>query len=69
VCQKRATWRGPSSRTANFLVTEPSVVMVMEYLVSEVRYMVKLGFKRLKFMVNIEKRRRLNSRCPMATKD
>jgi hypothetical protein len=42
-------------------------VMAMEYLVSEVKYLAKSGFKRLKFMVKVE--RSLNSRCPMVTKD
>jgi hypothetical protein len=40
--------------------------MAMEYLVSEVKYMVKLGFERLKFMVKVN--RSLNSICPMVTK-
>jgi hypothetical protein len=46
--------------------------MAMEYLVSEVKYLVKLGFERLKVMVKVErkgKERSLNSRCPMAMKD
>jgi hypothetical protein len=45
--------------------------MAMEYLVSEVRYLVKSGFERLKVMVKVEgkEKRSLNSRCPMATKD
>jgi hypothetical protein len=41
--------------------------MVMEYLVSEAKYLVKLGFERLKFVVKVE--RSLNPRCPMVTKD
>jgi hypothetical protein len=49
---------------------ESSAVMAMEYLVSEVKYLVKLGFERLKFMVKVKRKERsLNSRCPMATKD
>jgi hypothetical protein len=56
VHQKRATWRGPSSRIGNFLVTESLVVMAMEYLVSEVKYLVKLGLKRLRFMVKVERK-------------
>jgi hypothetical protein len=67
VHQKRATLRGPSSRTVNFLVMESLVVMAMEYLVWEVNYLVKSGFERLKFMVKVE--RSLNSRCLMVTKD
>jgi hypothetical protein len=44
--------------------------MVIEYLVSKVKYLVKLGFERLKFMVKVERKERsLNSRCPMVTKD
>jgi hypothetical protein len=45
--------------------------MAMEYLVSEVKYLVKSGFERLKVMVKVERKgkRSLNSRCPMATKD
>jgi hypothetical protein len=46
---------------------ESLAVMAMEYLVSEVKYLAKSGFKRLKFMVKVE--RSLNSRCPMVTKD
>jgi hypothetical protein len=38
----------------------------MEYLVSEVKYLAKSGFERLKFMVKVE--RSLNSRYPMVTK-
>jgi hypothetical protein len=45
---------------------ESSAVMAMEYLVSEVKYLVKSGFEMLKFMVKVE--RSLNSRCPMVTK-
>jgi hypothetical protein len=45
---------------------ESSAVIAMEYLVSEVKYLAKSGFKRLKFMVKVE--RSLNSRCPMVTK-
>jgi hypothetical protein len=56
VHQKRATLRGPSSRTGNFLVTESLAVMAMEYLVLEVKYLVKLGFERLKFMVKVERK-------------
>jgi hypothetical protein len=56
VSQKRATLRGPSSRTGNFLVTESSVVMAMECLVLEAKYLVKSGFKRLKFMVRVERK-------------
>jgi hypothetical protein len=40
--------------------------MAMEYLVSEVKNLVKSGFERLKFMVKVK--RSLNSRCPMVTK-
>jgi hypothetical protein len=40
--------------------------MVLEYFVSEAKYLAKLGFKRLKFMVKVK--RSLNSRCPMVTK-
>jgi hypothetical protein len=48
---------------------ESSVVMAMEYLVSEVKYLVKSGFKRLKVMVKVKRKERsLNSRCPMVTK-
>jgi hypothetical protein len=45
--------------------------MAMEYLVSEVKYLLKSGFERLKVMVKVEGKgkRILNSRCPMATKD
>jgi hypothetical protein len=42
--------------------------MAMEYLVSEAKYLVRLGFKRLKFMVKVE-RKELEFRCPMVTKD
>jgi hypothetical protein len=45
---------------------ELSAVMLMEYLVSEAKYLVKSGFKRLKFMVKVK--RSLNLRCPMVTK-
>jgi hypothetical protein len=38
---------------------ESSVVMAMEYLVLEVKYLVKSGFKSLKFMVKVK--RSLNS--------
>jgi hypothetical protein len=49
---------------------ESSAVMVMEYLVSEVKYLVKSGFERLKVMVKVERKERsLNSRCHMVTKD
>jgi hypothetical protein len=49
---------------------ESSAVMAMEYLVSEVKYLVKSGFERLKVMVKVERKERsLNSRCPMAMKD
>jgi hypothetical protein len=45
---------------------ESSAVMAMEYLVLDAKYLVKSGFKRLKFMVKVK--RSLNSRCPMVTK-
>jgi hypothetical protein len=49
---------------------ESSAVMAMVYLVSEVKYLVKSGFKRLKIMVKVERKERsLNSRCPMAMKN
>jgi hypothetical protein len=42
----------------------------MEYFISEVQYLVKSGFERLKFMVKVERKERsLNSRCPMVMKD
>jgi hypothetical protein len=45
---------------------ESSAVMAMEYLVSEVKYLVKSGFERLKVMVKVERKERsLNSRCPI----
>jgi hypothetical protein len=34
---------------------ESSAVMAMEYLVSEVKYLAKSGFERLKFMVKVGK--------------
>jgi hypothetical protein len=43
-------------KKGNFLVTESSAVMATEYLVSEVKYLVKLGFERLKFMVKFERK-------------
>jgi hypothetical protein len=45
---------------------ESLAVMAMVYLVSEAKYLAKLGFKRLKFMVKVKMS--LNSRCPMVTK-
>jgi hypothetical protein len=58
------------TRQPNVTDLESSAVMAMEYLVSEVKYLVKSGFERLKVMVKVERKERsLNSRCPMAMKD
>jgi hypothetical protein len=57
------------TRQPNVTDLESSAVMVMEYLVSEVKYLVKSGFERLKVTVKVERKERsLNSRCPMVTK-
>jgi hypothetical protein len=42
--------------------------MAMEYLVSEVKYLVKWGFKRLKFMVKVE-RKELEFKMSYGNKD